>query len=479
MIRARCSVLSLFAILTILLDRSGIGKPKCPATRSNTGLHEPCSEVGLACSAVSRVMLPLVSADWDEPDVWLRRRELLRAALTPARPVNDRDLFAGRHEQMIRVVDTFSAPGEHAAIFGERGVGKTSLATITEQIAYLQGRLAVRINCRAGDDVSDIWRRLGEAMDRRFRRDVGAGTKRLVRLDGIVQGAVALLTSPSVTTHDALIAFEMFEDAGQAVIFLDEFDRVDDPDIQISLVDLMKTTADHALPVTLVVVGVAHTVDSLIEEHESIGRGLNEILMPRMSMDELQDALARGLGQAEMRAADDAAELVAQLSAGLPHYIHLMGLHAGLAAIGDESDVVGSDHVMATLGECVERAQQHVSRLYYAATHSTRPNKFKEVLLAAALTRTDERGYFAPGDMRGPMSTITNRPSTIPQFSDQLIQFASEERGPVLHKTGVTNRPRYRMAEPLLIPYVAMRGVTEGMISADVLRRLLADRQVG
>lgn len=417
-----------------------------------------------------------MTSDWDQPDVWLQRRNALGAALTPASPVNDRELFAGRHEQMVRAIDSFAAPGEHAAIFGERGVGKTSLATITEQIAYISGRLGVRINCRASDDVADIWRRVGEGMDRRFRTDQRREPARLAALDGVIQGAVSLLTSPTVNTHDALIALEIVSESGPTVIFLDEFDRLDDPNVHIELVDLMKTISDQGLPVTFVIVGVADSVDSLIEEHVSIGRGLNEIEMPRMSMDELQDILRRGLGQAEMVATDDAARFIAQLSAGLPHYVHLMGLHAGFAAISDETAVVDLDHVLSTLAKSVSRAQQHVSRLYHAATHSTRPNKFREVLLAAALTRTDERGYFAPGDVRGPMAAILDRPSAIPQFSDQLIQFAADERGPVLHKSGVVNRPRYRMAEPLLVPYVAMRGVTDGLIGPEVLRQLLAER---
>lgn len=376
---------------------------------------------------------------------------------------------------MVRVADTFSAPGEHAAIFGERGVGKTSLATITEQIAIVLGKFAVRVNCQANDRAESIWRRVGEGIDRKIRVDRARGVVH-EDLEGVVQGAVAILTAPSPTAHDVLVAFDIIGAATELVIFLDEFDRVADPDVETDLVDLMKTISDQAMPITFVIIGVADDVNSLIEEHESIGRGLNEIEMPRMSTDELEDILRRGLGPAEMTATPEASQFVGQLSAGLPHYVHLMGLNAGLAAIGDSSLSVTLDHVLATLEQSVERAQQHVSRLYYTATHSTRPNRFREILLAAALTPTDELGFFAPGDMRAPLGDILGRPTSIRQYSDQLIQFL-EDRGPVLTKTGVTNRPRYRMAEPLLVPYVAMRGVSDGLITPETLRRLLSNRQ--
>lgn len=416
-----------------------------------------------------------MSLNYDQPDIWLQRAELLRAALTPARPVNDRTLFAGRAEQLIRITDTFASPGEHGAIFGERGVGKTSLATIAEQIALLSGRLAVRVNCRATDDMSAVWRRVGEALDRRFRVDQ-ARDKQFAHLDGLVQGAIELLTGQSASSNEALIAFEMLNDQTPFVVFLDEFDRIDDPNVEASLVDVMKTISDQGLATTINIVGVADNVNSLIEEHESIGRGLNEIEMPRMSVEELQEILKRALAHAEMTAELEAAQVICQISAGLPHYVHLMGLQAGLSAVGFESTVVTVDHVLNTLDLCVKRAQEHVSRLYHAATHSTRPNNFKQVLLAAALTPTDEQGYFAPGDLRAPMSAILGQTAKISQVSDQLIQFAADERGPVLHKTGVTNRPRYRIDEPLLIPYVAMRGVAESLITPDLLRKLLSER---
>ena len=100
---------------------------------------------------------------------------------------------------------------------------------------------------------------------------------------------------------------------------------------------------------------------------------------------------------------------------------------------------------------------------------------FREVLLGAALARTDERGYFAPGDLRGPMTAILQRktPVEIPAFAKQLSAFA-EARGPVLNRTGVSTRPRYRFTEPLLVPYVSMRGVNDGLISLGVMLDLLS-----
>lgn len=404
--------------------------------------------------------------DYDE------RVTALRKAFTPARPVQNQDLFAGRRSQLLQILDTLDSPGEHAAIFGERGVGKTSLASVSEIASSISGQFPLRLNCQADDAGSDIWRRVGETVSRRLRVEEAQGNE-IADLTGVAPGAVAILTSPAPSSHDVLTALEILSQARPVVVFLDEFDRLGESVVHASLVDLMKTVADLGLDITFVVVGVASTVDGLIDEHESIGRGLNEIEMPRMTVPELREILTRGYGTAEMVATDDAAETIARLSRGLPHYTHLLGLHAGIsAAAGDEPQRVTSEHLMEAIPKAVSRAQQHVSRLYHDATHSTQANIFKEVMLGAALTKTDERGYFAPGDLRGPLSRVLGRSIEIPAYARHLNQFAGE-RGPAMQKSGQRNRPRYRFSEPLLVPFIAMRGVSDGLITLDELREAL------
>ena len=60
----------------------------------------------------------------------MRRHQLVSRAFRPAAPVDDEALFAGRSTQMVRVDDAIQQPGQHAAIYGGRGVGKTSLAKV-------------------------------------------------------------------------------------------------------------------------------------------------------------------------------------------------------------------------------------------------------------------------------------------------------------------------------------------------------------
>jgi hypothetical protein len=49
---------------------------------------------------------------------------LIHEAFTPTAPIKSRDLFAGRKVQVDKVVRAVLQRGEHAILYGERGVGK-------------------------------------------------------------------------------------------------------------------------------------------------------------------------------------------------------------------------------------------------------------------------------------------------------------------------------------------------------------------
>jgi Cdc6-like AAA superfamily ATPase len=374
---------------------------------------------------------------------------------------------------MVRLFDTVHARGEHAVIYGERGVGKTSLASVMQLICIVQGTLATRLNCDGSDNFTKLWHKYCEELYRSramLERTGGDGNDGLVtELNGVIEGALAILQQDDVTTGEAKVGLQLLADAVPVVIFFDEFDRLANQKTKTQLVDLMKALSDHSVNTTVVIVGVAETVDELILEHESISRGLNQILMPRMSAEELREVIDTGLGHADMEIDERGKQLIVKLSQGLPHYAHLITQQAALYAIGDARTEMTTSDVLAALVPSIERAQQRVQNLYHAATASTQQNIYPEVLLACALTRTDDRGFFAPGDVRDPLSRIMGSRYEIPRFARHLTAFA-DSRGPVLQKTP-GRRPRYGFREPLLAPYVIMRGLSTGLISEeDVLR---------
>ena len=93
------------------------------------------------------------------------------------------------------------------------------------------------------------------------------------------------------------------------------------------------------------------------------------------------------------------------------------------------------------------------------------------MLLACAIAEEDEFGFFAPGDVREPLSGILQKPCKPSSFARYLERLADESQGAVLQKHGSAGATRYRFVNPLLQPYVAMRGLSEGRVRARDLER--------
>ena len=92
----------------------------------------------------------------------LRLRAEVGKVFNPAAPVEQKALFAGRLEQVNSVVDAISQRGQHAIIYGERGVGKTSLANVLQEFLASAGQrvLVLRFNGEESASYTTVWKKM-------------------------------------------------------------------------------------------------------------------------------------------------------------------------------------------------------------------------------------------------------------------------------------------------------------------------------
>jgi len=399
------------------------------------------------------------------------RRELsIRASkvFTPAAPVDEQKLFAGRIEQLRKVADVINQKGQHAVIFGERGVGKTSLANILAEV-FGDIVLAVRTNCDSSDNYSSLWKKI--FLDIPLNQEI--------QNIGFVKGKSIQSTNLCDETGDDISPDIVRQTLTKLavktipIIILDEFDRISTTETKATMADTIKMLSDHAVNATIILVGVADSVDQLIKEHLSIERALVQIKMPRMSNSELKEIIDKGLKSLDMSIDDAAKNYITLISQGLPHYTHLLALHSVRQAIDKKVKTITLNHVESAISRALEQAQQTILSTYHKALMSARKDTiFAQVLLACALTRTDDLGFFAAADVRRPLSKIMRKNYEIPGFSRHLNAFCEPERGPILFKIGKIRRYRFRFVNPLMQPFVVMQGFANKLIDRPLLESL-------
>lgn len=390
----------------------------------------------------------------------LEKLQALAAAFSPSAPIDQTTLFSGRIGQLTDVLNAINQKGQHAILFGERGVGKTSLARVLSRGFHVGGQPlpVASINCDPTMTFTGLWRKLlREVPIHNQRQQTGfTGTPEFT------QSSLADYLPDPVTPDDVRHLLARF---GKILLVIDELDRIEDQAVTSLLADTIKTLSDHAVDATLLLVGVADSVDTLISEHQSVERALVQVRMPRMSRIELFQIIDKGLAQAGMTSDADARLKIAALSQGLPHYTHLLAQNAGQRAAGDNRTVVTMADVRTAIDNALAKAQQSTVNAYHKATNSPRDNLYPQVLLACAMAKQDALGYFAAVDVRQPLCEIMGRAYDIPAFSQHLNKFCEATRGPVLQRMGSARRYRFRFVNPLLQPYVLMDGIRNGLIT--------------
>jgi len=406
------------------------------------------------------------SAGMDETD-FLDRVRLVAEAFRPAAPIDRRELFAGRAEQIAELFSIVSQPGQHAIVYGERGVGKTSLGLVAAELLGAADVLCAWATCDASDDFSSVWRKaLGEIGLTTAKQALGFGE----HVDQTTEPLSKLLAS-EVTPHAVQGALKQASRQRPVAIVFDEFDRFQDADGRVLFADTIKALSDRVVSSTLVLVGVADSVGELIREHRSVERALVQIQMPRMSASELAEIATNGVTAARMTITRAAVARITALSQGLPHYTHLLTQLAAQAALAERRADIGVRDVDAAVTRAIDRAQQSIVEAYREAVTGRPGTIYPQVLLACALAEEDEFGFFVSSDVREPLSKILHKPSRTSAFARHLEELSSESRGAVLQRSsGGGGAARYRFVNPLLQPYVAMRGISEGVVRVSELQ---------
>jgi Cdc6-like AAA superfamily ATPase len=381
---------------------------------------------------------------------------------TPGLPIDEKDLFAGRIPLIGKVITILGQRGQHAIIFGERGVGKTSFANVLK--SYLSTPtmiLAPRVECITTDTFSSIWKKVFSQIEViREKQTAGYHPK-----DASEKFTLADTFKGAITPDQIQDALERLIDAGNiVVVIIDEFDRIADRTVRRLMADTVKSMSDRGDRATLLIVGVADTVVDLIAEHESVDRNLVQIPMPRMSTTELEMIITKALPRLGMEIDPHALARISFFSRGFPFYTHKLGSYAAIAALDDDKLKIETDHVDTGIRQTVDDGQYTHLRTYVTATYSARKiHLFRQVLLACALARTDELGFFSASDVREPMTGIMHRDYDVPSFARHLKEFCELKRGQILERTGDKYSVRFRFANPMMQPFVTMKGFADKM----------------
>lgn len=384
-------------------------------------------------------------------------------AFNPFAPIELPEFFAGRIRHIEKLQAEVAAPGRQVAIYGERGVGKTSLA----QLAYFfVGRDEDRthfIRCQKSSTFDGIFADvLASAGIEVLLNGVEFEGERYasVGLSGVGVGGARRLrrTFRKINAGRHIsprLLLEQFAER-EGLIIVDEYDRVEDAETHTRMAEVIKQFSDARSRSKIILVGVAETLSQLIGEHESLSRSLAQIKLDRMPEEELGDIIAKGQQHLDAAFKSSIKQRIVRLADGFPYFVHLIGRHsvraAGRELLRDPKArlVVADEEYASGLQEALENAEHTLAEQYEQAIVTTRRPSEKFMLILWAMALADARDVQVQ-DIAKNAKFFTRADLKPASFSWNLGELSSERRANILTKI---REGYYKFTNPLMRPYV-------------------------
>ncbi|MFN8586989.1 MAG: ATP-binding protein [Candidatus Eisenbacteria bacterium] len=372
--------------------------------------------------------------------------------IAPSAPVARRDLFAGRQKPIETFLHALEAPGQTLVVFGEPGTGKSSLLAMAPEFADAPLTL-VRVTAEGGDTFPMLWRKVADhvrASILRSERGLAGSPfgSRTLSDAGVLPGA-------NVSVSQAVTMIRGMAETTPVLIAFDAFDRAD-AEARVWMAQVVTQVAGIAPRATLVVAGCAASAAELVPSME----GVMPLHLTRMSNEECVETVLRDLRATGLSADDSVVERIATLAVGLPGAVHELVRRTAAAAIAEGGTHLVTAHLAAGVQAALETADPAIVHMYEQSIIRARRGIYPEILLACALSPRDAQGTFAVADARDALQRIVNR--EVRGLTNQIAALTEEGRGAVLAKEGAAKLARYHFVEPMLEPYILLRGLEPG-----------------
>jgi uncharacterized protein len=319
-------------------------------------------------------------------------QEVLYGHLSPSEPISNVQLLKGRERTLRQIRQALLSPGRHVFIYGDRGVGKTSLAQTAATLYQSSDAHPITLSCSAPfyQLVRDLIARCnaptgaaGAVSPRRTKVKVGfplLGGEREYEHAG---GAAPELHS----INEAILALRpaLERHSKTPVVIFDEFDLISDDSDKRLFADFIKQVSDQRIPVKLIFTGIGRSITDLLTVHNSAVRYLENIPLERLDYSariEIISSCADALGVDVGR---DTTIRISLVSDGFPHYVHLIGEKLFWVLFNKDEIVdraMATDYIRA-INDAVESIQAFLQDAYNRATRKY-TDDYEEILWAAA-----------------------------------------------------------------------------------------------
>lgn len=401
---------------------------------------------------------------------------LINGNLSPATPISDPNHLLGRERKLSEIARAFGVDGRHVFIYGDRGVGKTSLAQSAATAAHTVKTDPIIVSCDIKSNFStimyDIWNVYVQKNIKGKPLSYFKIKPPFVEIGGDLFGNAVNFTEIK-SVNDASRMFEFISSHYEEpfIIVIDEFEFITSNDDKSQFASLVKRLSDSGVNVRFIFCGIGTSVEELLGAHLSSGRYIVPVNLERLSVDVLMKIVSQACDSVPIDVPYETTLRIAILSDGFPYFVHLVTENMLWAAYDSESIAKGikSEHFKLGVSGAIEKSFVSLRQAYDRATKKY-TDDYEEILWAIAdkptLIRQVSEIY--NNSYLRLMSDVTSlklreKPKetlTMDRFRSRINKLKTDRHGSIVIGTGAG---WYRFSENMLRGFVRLKAKQFGV----------------
>lgn len=396
--------------------------------------------------------------------------ETLHKHVYASSPIKSIESLRGRSKQVVEIERALLSPGRNVFIYGDRGVGKTSLAQ-TAAFQYNESGsepilLSLDRHSTFGGLIRDLANRgLGQDPTlSKVKRTSEAGANAIglsIKMANEIE--TGRLSEPeSVNEAVSLIEYLFSKNANPRVAVVDEFERLEDEGERSLFADFIKQLGDRTVYLKFIFCGVGESLNKLLLDHHSCFRYLESVQLERLPWN-ARFEIVRSAGNAFSVDVDPETEFrIAAISDGFPYYIHLVTEKLFWQVFDDPDDVVKIKpaHYNEAVKNAVTGIEPELKATYDLATRKYN-NDYDEVLWAAAdHSDLERRSVEIFTSYQRIMKRRQDEMLDRTKFNQRINALKTSSHGNILQGT---RQGWYRFRENVVRGYVRLRAEQAGV----------------
>lgn len=400
-------------------------------------------------------------------------RKKLGEVVSASHPVQSLQRLKGRESDLAAIEMALAAPGRHVFIYGDRGVGKSSLAASAAHIYQSSDASPIFVSGSVDDTFKTVIANIVYQALRRPRTE----NKKSLRNAGFEWRGLKLGHSTEVSWPDIAAQIHSVGDAAELlkevaaahsenpIVVIDEFDTIKSSDERGKFASLLKVMGDQSVHLKFIFTGIGQSLDDLLGAHQSAHRQLLTHELPRLHWDGRREIVDAAAAEFEISVHNDVNWRIAAVSDGYPYYVHLITEYMLWAAFNDLAIVteVGAEHFHEGLQVAVQSINAELKRPYEKAV-LLRESEFEDIVWSTAdaddLIRSLPAMYSSykiVAEKRGIVSPVDRD-----RFSNLIRKLKQANYGELLEQ--IPSRPGwYTYRQKMLRGYVRMQAEVNGI----------------